>query len=84
MLDTLELLFKNLKDPLLVLIFLLLIGAFVVTTLMLKFLVRLLYKRDEYISTLHSCIAEGLGENNKTLGKVVTLIEGMVYGRIGK
>lgn len=78
MLDTLDLLFKNLKDPLLVLLFLVMIGMFFT----MKMLVKLLKSRDEYIRELHTCIAVGLGDSNKTLGKVVTLIEGMVYGRL--
>ena len=78
--DGIEMLFKNIKEPFLVLLFLVVIGLFV----MLKMLVGLLLSRDKYIEKLHECISDGLGSSNTTLAKLVTLIEGMVYGRGGK
>ena len=76
-LETLELLFKNLKDPVWVLVFLLVAGLI----LTCRWLFKSLEAKDLYISSLHECISENIAESNKTLIKAVTLIEGMVYGR---
>lgn len=79
----LDALFKNLKDPIMVLLFLFVIGSWVGGGWMIKTLRDMVKARDADVKELNSCLTDGLGEINKTTTKLVTLIEGMVYGRRG-
>jgi hypothetical protein len=84
MLDSLDLLFKNLKDPMMVLVFMLIIGGYIGMGWIINGLLKVIKTRDEYVKDLHECLSTGLGESNKTQAKLVTLIETVVYrGRGG-
>jgi hypothetical protein len=83
MIESLRILFENLKDPLMVLVFMLIIGGYVAMGALVKGLLKIIKTRDDYVKELHGCLSTGLGESNKTMVKLVTLIEGMVYGRRG-
>lgn len=68
-----------LKDPLLILLFLVVIGQF--------YLILLCFKgqeaKDKIIADLRVCLDTNLAELNETTVKLVTLVEFLVYGKKG-
>jgi hypothetical protein len=70
MIDLLSEIVKNLKDPLLIMVFVVLVGLFY-----------LLLQKEKNIKELHACIDTNMSECNETIAKLVTLVEVLVYGR---
>jgi succinate dehydrogenase hydrophobic anchor subunit len=70
MIDLATELVKLLKDPMLILLFLVILGLFY-----------LLIQKDKTIDNLRVCIDTNMAEVNETVVKVVTLLEVLVYGR---
>ena len=70
MIDLLTTIIKDLKDPFLTMAFVVLVGLFY-----------LLLQKEKNIKELHECIDTNMSECNKTIAKLVTLVEVLVYGR---
>ena len=70
MIELLTAIVQVVKDPLLIFVFLTLVGLFY-----------LLLKKEKNIKDLHECIDTNMSEVNKTITKLVTLVEVLVYGR---
>ena len=70
MIELLTAIVKDLKDPFLIMAFVVLVGLFY-----------LLLKKEKNIKELHDCIDTNMSEVNKTITKLVTLVEVLVYGR---
>lgn len=61
---------EKLNDPLLILNFIVIIGLFY-----------LLLKKEKSIEGMQTCINNNMKEGVATSARLVTLVEGMVYGR---
>jgi hypothetical protein len=70
MTDLFTAIINGLKDPILILVFCVLVGLYY-----------LLLKKEKNIAELHKCIDTNMSECNETIVKLVTLVEVLVYGR---
>ena len=61
---------KRLEDPLIILVFAVIVGLFY-----------LLLKKEKIVEEMQVCINTNIKENTAATARLVAMIEGMVYGR---